>query len=1183
MEMEGRVVIDNSAKVKIEGSKIESGEGVVKRGTEVTKIEGSKVVSKETGIRIEEGIIEVEGSKVEGEEGIEIGEKGELKQEGLEIKSKETGLIYKGEGKEEIKGIVIKSEGAAIISEGKEIKIEGSKIEGEIGVEGIGEIEVRESEVGGIGVRNKGQIIIKNSKIRGEEIRGEGDGELVLKNTNIDLSNQFSISENSKVNIDNVSLKSDNYGIVNYGHENLILKYSSLQSTNNALKVLNKSNAIFLDNVNLSSISNYSLNMVNSYLFANNLKCNGNQGISCIDSYLDIINLDVNIFANSFKLSNSKIIIKNFKINSKFYQNNIAVSGISKIVLDNGEFDFSNAINFNNIPVFVVSDQSVLNMSNIILRSEKNLDSTIFMLKERTSANLNNVIVKNFAKLSENYMNSYISVTDSDILTANDSIVLHGNSVADIYNTKIDSSMFKFVINDFSNLGVENSYIKNGALCSADKFSEIYSYKLSINADKVVNLSDYSVMSDNESKWDIKNYDIDNKKSVCYLMNGTKLNINKSDIDTNIQLLFAINSSGISIENSSIKSSTKFPLIDLRYFSKLYMINTTADSSHMFQLKDMADLNVSKSNFNVKNLFSYSLDDVKILISDSIIKTKEKFKTAIKLLYNSKLNINSSKIIGFNNAIEYDTINNINIEKTKFDCKNKFIKTSFESKSLIMNLIQKFVLISRKFSVFNFLYKLIYLIAIKFYILSSDKRYVNLIYLRRGMLNDWIPGSSDIDFLTVIKDTTDFKNIYGINKKYRFIKKIFPFYGENLIMTNEELNFYMLNGGIRSKNLLEAKKLYGKKNIENKKTNLNFIKTKIDIVSEILNSYILFSNNYFFNDSITNDICFSKATIDILKNINYFYTDNKPCNSRTDFINTYLENCNVLEKDYLNNILEVLLNNKNFTKETKDEIFNIVFAKLDKLSEDFINLLKAKTDLSVISKDFRNVEHSLFGIKLAKLDVSKIKSILFEDPGLCCVVFESNTGMRFSDLSLYYNKQIKDISIVHNTPILFFTKDMFQMALLSKFQDTPLNILKLNNLKSKYKNRIFYLKDNMQYYYHKKEVLKMLILESVSEQSFKLNDIMILKKFSQIDKELYSVLIQMLEFYLYMKNDKITKIEDSENVVLKYSSVSQTNKQEINDVLMCFSEENSLSDYDKKVKILTFVKKLKDSIIENYE
>jgi len=1079
---------------------------------------------------------------------------------------------------------VIKSEGVALISEDKEIKIEGSKIEGEIGVEGIGEVEIEGSEVGEIGVRNKGQVIIKNSKIRGEEIRGEGDSELILKKTNINLSDKFSISENSKIYIDNISLKSDNCGIVNYGYENLILKYSNLQSTNNALKVLNKSNAIFLDNVNLSSISNYSLNMVNSYLFANNLKCNGNQGISCIDSYLDIINLDINIFANSFKLSNSKVIIKNFKINSKFYQNNIAISGISKIVLDKGEFDFSNAINFNNIPIFVISDQSVLNISNIILKSEKNLDSTIFMLKERTYANLNNVIVKNFDKFSENYMNSYVSVTDSDISTANDSFVLHGNSVADIYNTQMDSKAFKFVINDFSDLSVENSYIQNGSLCSADKFSELYSYKLSINTDKVINLSDYSVMSDNESKWNIKNYDIDNKKSVCYLMDGTKLNINKSDIDTNIQFLFAINNSSISIENSSIKSSTKFPLIDLRYFSKLYMINTTADSSHMFQLKDMSDLNVSKSSFNIKNLFSYSLDDVKILISDSIIKTKEKFKTAIKLLYNSKLNINNSRIIGFNNAIEYDTIKNINIEKTKFDCKNKFIKTSFESKSLIMNLIQKFVLSSRKISIFNFFYKLIYLIAIKFYILSSDKRYVDLIYLRRGMLNDWIAGSSDIDFLTVIKDTTDFKNIYVINKKYKFIRKIFPFYGENLIMTNEELKFYMLNGGIRSKNLLEAKKLYGKKNIENKETNLNFIKTKIDIVSEILNSYILFSNNYFFNDNITNDICFSKASIDILKNINYFYTDNKPCNSRTDFINTYLENCTVLERDYLNNILEVLLNNKNFTKKVKDEIFNIVFAKLDKLSKDFINLLKAKTDLCVISKDFRNVEHSLFGIKLAKLDISKIKSILFEDPGLCCVVFESNTGMRFCELSLYYNKQIKDISVVHNTPILFFTKDMFQMLLLSKFQDTPLNILKLNNLKSKYKNRIFYLKDNMQYYHHKKEILKMLILESVSEQSFKLNDIMMLKKFSQIDKELYSVLIQMLEFYLYMKNDKITKIEDSENIVLKYSSVSQTNKQEINDVLMCFSEESSLSDYDKKVKILTFVKKLKDSIIKkNYE
>ena len=978
-------------------------------------------------------------------------------------------------------------------------------------------------------------------------------------------------------------MKSDNYGIVDYGYENLILKYSSLESTNNALKVLNKLNVIFLDNVNLSSISNYSLNITNSYLFANSLKCNGNQGISCIDSNLDIINLDINVFANSFKIANSNVIINNFKNCSKFYQNNFAVSGTSKIVLDNGEFNFSNAINFNNMPVFVISDQSDLNISNIILKSEKSLDSTILMLKERTSAKLNNVIAKNFDKFSENYMNSYISITDSDISTTNDSVALHGNSVADIYNTEIESKIFKFLINDFSNLSIKNSYMKNGSLCSADKFSEIYSYKLSINTDKVVNLSDYSVMSDNESKWNIKSYDIDNKKSACYLMNGTKLNINKSDIDTNIQLFFAINNSNVSIENSSIKSSTKFPLIDLRYFSKLNMINTTAETSCLFQLKDMSDLNISKSKFNVKNLFSYSLDDVKILISDSIIKTTEKFKTAIKLLYNSKLNINNSKIIGFNNAIEYDTINNINIEKTKFYCKNKFIKNRVESSSLLINLIQKFVLSSKNIFILKSFYKFIYLVSIKIYTSFSNKKYIDSIYLRRGMLNDWIPGSSDIDFLTIIKDTTDLKNIYGLNRRYKFMRKIFPFYGENLIMTGKELNFYLLNGGIRSKNLSEAKKLYGKNLIEQKYNDLNSVKLKIDIISEIMNSYILFSNNYFFNNSTTNDICFSKASIDILKYINYFYTESKPCSSRIDFINTYLENCTILEKQYLEKILDVLLSNKKLNKETRDEIFNIVFAKLNKLAKDFISFLKDNTDLSVISKDVKNIEHSLFGIKLAKLDVSKIKSILFEDPGLCYVVFENDTDIRFSEMSLYYNKQIKDISITHNTPVMFFSEDMFQMMLLSKFQDTPLNILKLNSFKNKFKSRVFYLKDNIQFYQYKKDILNMLIREAVSEQSFKLNDIIMLKKFNEIDKELYSVLMQMLEFYLYMKNDKITKIENSENIVLKYSSVNQENKQEINDVLMCFSEESLLNDYDKKIKILTFIKKLKDSIIKNYE
>ncbi len=91
-----------------------------------------------------------------------------------------------------------------------------------------------------------------------------------------------------------------------------------------------------------------------------------------------------------------------------------------------------------------------------------------------------------------------------------------------------------------------------------------------------------------------------------------------------------------------------------------------------------------------------------------------------------------------------------------------------------------------------------------------------------------------------------------------------------------------------------------------------------------------------------------------------------------------------------------------------------------------------------------------------------------------------------------------------------------------------------------------------------------------------------LKDFSEIYKYLYSYFIQILEFYLYMKNDKMSDTKNSDDVILQYSRTSLNNKIEVENVLLCFSKHSLLSDYDKKIKILTFIKKLKDEIINKY-
>ena len=1202
-ELEEGIEIAEHGKLVIRGSRIESGGYVVEhKGKEAVKIEGSEASGLE-GLMLISGESVIEGSTIEGTKtGIEIRDRAEIELRGVKVKSGETGVKIEGTRKREFKGIEIESGEISIETEGSEIEIRESVIEGRGRIKGTGSIEIIDSEVGEIKAEGIGRAYVGESRINAEMIEIGDSAELEIRGSEAELEEGIIIKGSGKLNILNTKIESDNFGIKKTGNESLICGGISINSRGVCLDVSN-SDMLVADGAALKSKTSYSVSVKKSKnVFLTGLEFSGNKGFCCSHtSNVRINKLNMRTISNLLKITDSDVLITDFDISSKIFQQSIFVEGKSKFSLSGGRLklldDFKYASDY---PAIALRNSSCVSFKNVYMEASPSCDIKLVLCKEEVNFTAKNVTVKAFNNFLDVSDDSFAVVSDSDIETKSESVSLHDNAKADVVNTAfINADSFKFFVHDFSLLKIENISVAGGLLASCDKYAQIYSsksqYDLSGNA---VRMTGASALYDFNSTW--KASSAGQNKYLFSLIDSSKLNVNKSEISLGQQYVFAIGKTEINILNSKIAGSNKHFLLDCRFNSKLNIVNTDITALFLLQLQDNSKAYIDKSILNIKSIAAKLSDSSMISVSNTMIKsTGRDAKGFISLNY-SKINVINSAIDGFMDGIISGNSGNVNVDDTKINCKNSFLRRYTESvknKALypaVIRSIRLFVLNTRKNSVLNFCYRLIYLSSLKVYsFLCADNKYVQSVYLRRGMLNnDWIAGASDIDYLTVIKDGklyAEIQHVSDIHRKYKKIKKIFPFYGENLIMNESELEFYVRYGGIRVNNLFDAKLLTGHA-AGSLKTNLykrSEKKLKTDIISEIMNSYILLSSNYFCDNDIVTDICFSKAAADILKYSEFFHKQKKPVNSRTDFLRSYLDGHESKENNVLSRLLDVLKNNAVLDKSDRNRIFDLLFKKLDFLCSEFNNFAGLFMNLKEIKKDKQTeTGNILFDEKIPFLQKEMpFSSIIIDSPGICYVTINGSAGDKnnvYSETFIKFASEVKKIKILYTTPVMFFTQNMFRALLLSVFKGTPLNYLKLTNINSRYLHRAFYLKENTSFYCHTGVVLKTLVLEAVSDMSFHINDIDASKSFSENKDKLFSLLILIFVFNLYVKNAKINESGFADDIIDVYKSYNRDKNTETDAVLSMFEDNCEFPDLERTMKVIAFIKKNKNEIIKDY-
>ncbi|MFA7074874.1 MAG: hypothetical protein WC234_06795, partial [Endomicrobiaceae bacterium] len=1042
-------------------------------------------------------------------------------------------------------------------TEGSEIEIRESEIEGRGRIKGTGTIEIIDSEAGEIKAEGSGRGIIEGSRIKADKIEIGESAEIKINGCKVETEKGIIINDSAALDIKNTTIESAAFGIKKTGTEALICKKTSINSSGICIDVLN-ADIFAADNVSLKSKTNYSLLIKKSKdIFLTDFKISGNKGFFFTNTSNVYINkLKMDTISNLFKITDSNISVNNFGISSKIFQQSIFVEGKSQFNLTGGAIcvldDFKYVSEY---PVAAFRNGSCVSFKDVNIETVSSSDIKLILCKEEVNFTAKNINAKKFNHFLDVYDDSFVFVSDSHIETKSDSITLHDNSKVDVAKTIfINTDSFKFSVHDFALLKVEKISVKDGLFASCDKYAQIYSesskYKLGGNA---VRMTGSSAIYDLNSKWEVSSQS--QNKYLFSLIDNAKLNVDKSEFYMNQQYLFSFGKTEVNILNSKITDYNKHFLFDCRFNSKLNVFNTNITALFIFQLQDNSKAFISKSDLNVKNTAVKMSDSSIVSVSDSNIKSIGRDSKGFIALNYSKINILNSIVDKFYSGIICSNSENVNIENTKINCRTQFLRSNeinIKNRTVhygFIRSVQLFVLNTRNFYILKLVYKFIYLFAVKVYpFVCSGNKNIKSVYLRRGMLNnDWIPGSSDIDYLTVIKNSklyAEIQHVFDIHVRYKKIKKIFPFYGENLIMSESELDFYLKYGGIRANNLSDAKLLDGRSNGSFKRESYkhNEKKLKTDIISEVMNSYILFSNNYFCDNNIVTDICFSKAAADILKYSEFFRNSAKPVNSRTDFLEYYLDNYKNEENGVLINLLYVLKDNALLEKNDRNRIFDLIFGKLNDLSLEFNNFAGHFMNIKKIKKDKQlETGNILFDEKIPALQREMpFSSIILDSPGMCYVETDYiPADRRYSESFVNFNREIKKIKIVYNTPVMFFTKNMFRSLLLSVFRGTPLNYLNLTNINNRYLHRLFYLKENAEYYSHNSDTLKIFVFEAVSDISFHINNIDISKKFIDNKEDLFSLLMLFFGFNLYIKNARINKNSFYNGIIDAYKNYNK--------------------------------------------
>ena len=1016
-----------------------------------------------------------------------------------------------------------------------------------------------------------------NTKI----IEAEAFSDLNFTDTNL-TSNKIILK--SKCKIDNTILNLKQ-GIYKYGFFEFICKDSKIYSNTTCFNVEGYSNNFF-NNTSLTSKDNYAIVANNTNIEFNNIHISAKKGFLCDYNVNCKINKSkAQILFNFCNVSKTNFYVDDLDLVATIPKECFFIDSFSTVNLKNINLKIDNNpifINFlNNKPLIyllgnsklsVDSFSSNVNVSNkmFFLRSD---DKTIFELKSINVFGLYNFL----------YMGMLASgnIIDSKIETRSLIISMYQNSSLNITNTELmNLENFKFLVEDNANLYIKNIKVYNGQFITMSKNSQVYMIESDLKLEGLVcDIKGNSYFKDTFSNWQINDTYV--PIYAFYVQDNTNVDINSSDINVKETFLYCTDTSCSKLENVSILSETNSHMLLLEGKTKTEIINSKLNVYSLAQLKNYANIIIEKTSANIKDVVIDLIGNSKAFISKVLFKCLDKNKsTAFKVLHNSKINIEDSTVDNFYIGLKYENKKNITIENTKITGKNKMLFTNDKRFLSFSNPIQKsllykfqqFVLSTNNIFPLNKLYDFIYVLSITIYKIFTNKKDVQSLYLRRGMLNNWIAGSSDIDYLSILKQTeldVEYNNIVNIKRKYKKLKKLFPFYGENLIFNNKELDFYLKHGGIRSKTLKNSKLLYGKK--QNLITDIIIdLKHKTDIIKEILNSYILLSNNYFYNIDIISDICFSKASVDILKYIEYFYSMKDLDKSRI----SYLEgNKNTVT----NKLYEVLKKNIRLGKDDRDCIYSYVFNELEKLAVNF-------NKETILNNTVRKINVSKKGSLnlFEELEVYKndIVSIVLDDPGLAYIVL-TNSIDKNKIVSIY--KQAKENYCFYNTPILFFTENIYQMLLLSNFRNNPFECYKQCNISDRYYERRFYIYKDYQYYCQKDEMLRKLIISSLAEKSVQINEIDITRKFDEIKAELYEIFVDLIQFHLCLKNGKIIQMFSSTNIIKEYEVHNKAKKAEINEILSLFESSCKLNDEEKIQKVISFTKNLKNEMIKNYE
>ncbi len=1168
---------EGNSRISIINSKVYSGESLRKNGNEIIDIENSEIESEKAGIVIERGEVEITDSKVKGKTGIEIKERGNIKHKGLEINSDKVGIDYAGERDIEIKGIKITSKETALKNEGKQIKITDSEIQGDIKTAFWADLNLSKSRICGK-IKNAGNINIEKSDIVGEDVLFESEISVIDTNINsqvIDINGSGNVFiKNSKISMVD--------GLHKKGYFDLICNNSNICSDGTCLNIKQKSNNIF-NEVCLNSKKNYSVIVDSTNVEFNNSSLISKQGLLCKNNTnCEIKNMKADILFSFCNISKTNFNVYNLDLSVIIPKECFFINGSSEMTLKNINLKF----NYNPIYIQFVDNKAISYLSD---DSKLSIDSLSFDIQVpnqmyflrsyiRSNFELNNINISglyNFLYIGD-FASGYIS--NSNINTKNIIFSMYQNSNLNIENTNLtNADNFKFITEHNSDLSLKNIKIDSGKFVSMSKNSQLHMNNSFVKTNnQCCKMQGNTCFEDKHSKWQIESDN--NENYAFYLLDNATMTMNSLNINVKELLAYSLNNSLLKFDHVDILSETNNNMFLLADRTKAEITDSNLNVYSIAQLKSYSNIIIERCSVYIKDFVINLIGNSKAIVRKALFKNISKNETAaFDVSHNSNINISDSSVDNFYIGIKYENDKNINIKNTKINSKNKILFTndkrflSFSNpiqKSLLYKL-QQFVLSTNKFFPLNKIYDFIYVVSISVYKNFMNKKNIRSLYLRRGMLNNWIAGSSDIDYLVILKQTDiniEYHNIFNIKKRYRKMKRIFPFYGENLILNEKELNVYLKYGGIRSKLLKNSKLLKGQK--QNLKTDIFIdLKYKTDIVKEILNSYILLSNNYFYNIDIISDICFSKAATDILKYIEYFYDMKDLDKSRIKYLEEHPNNITT-------KLCNVLKNNIKLDKDDRNYIYNCIFNKLEKLSIEFnkeIILNNITGKISVYRKDSISLFEELMSYK------DYILSIILDDPGLAYIVL--NNSINGNEILSIYRKA-KENYCFYNTPILFFTENMYQMLLFSNFRNNPFEFCNQHNISDKHYNRRFYISKNYKYYYQDNEILKKMTISSLAEKSVQINEIDIIKKFDEIKGELYEIIVDLIQFYLYFKNDKIIKEFSSINIIEEYKKYNENFGKEI---LALFEDNCKLKDEEKKEKLIVFIKLLKSEMIKDYE